>query len=499
MTTPPTVMLVEDTAEIRKRVTTVLERAGYEVVPVVSFGEGRAVIDNMPVDCILLDISLAGDPADGDPAARGGIRLMDYVAATAPNTPVVVVTSDEHAATAVAMLQRGALHYLNKPVPDEVTLHWAAIATELARSRRISTRGVGVEAVPKDGPEWHVGTTPAMVKAEHEVTLAAPTNANVLIFGRTGSGKEVVARAIHRRSRRARGPFVWIDCGSVPQDLIESELFGHEKGAFTGAIDRKIGLFETADGGTLFLDELPSLPLAAQSKLLRALENFTIRRVGGTRDIKVDVRLVSATNQDLEELIEEGAFREDLYYRLRVIPIDLPSLGERVQDIPYFATLFATAEREGVVPPQGLTERAIKALCEYPWPGNIRQLSNAMERAAILANGAPLIDVNHLPHEVVVGGRSDGRSFGGASSGPGIGVGGGSGANGAAPVAIEDTLPHDLPSDGLDLLAARDRWERRMMLQALARTDGNQTQAADLLHLTRDKWRSRMAKFGIGT
>jgi two-component system nitrogen regulation response regulator GlnG len=281
----------------------------------------------------------------------------------------------------------------------------------------------------------------------------------------------------------------------VPQELIESELFGHEKGAFTGAIERKIGLFEMADGGTLFLDELPSLPLEAQPKLLRALESFTIRRVGGTREIKVDVRLVSATNKDLEEMIEEGTFRDDLYYRLRVIPVDLPPLAERVPDIPYFATLFATAEREGVTPPKGLTARAIKALCDYPWPGNIRQLSNAMERAAILANGAELIDVNHLPHEIVIGDRI----VAGDRATAGYGYGSGSGANGAtAPGALDDTLPVDLPAEGIDLLAARDRWERRMMLQALARTDGNQKQAADLLHLTRDKWRSRMSKFGIG-
>ena len=480
----PTIMVVEDTKAIRDRVCMVLEREGYEAVPVTSYGEGRAVIDAMPIDCVLLDVSLAGDAEDGDPDARGGVRLMGYLHENAPNIPVVVVTSDKTAATAISFLQRGALNYLMKPVPDEVTLHWAAIGAELARSRRIATRGVGVESVPHDGPEWYVGSTPAMRKIEETVNLVAPTNASVLIYGRTGAGKEVVARTIHRRSRRARGPFVWINCGAVPRELIESELFGHEKGAFTGAIERKIGLFEAADGGTLFLDELSSLPLDAQPKLLRALEDFTIRRVGGTTERSVDVRVISATNRALEDMIDDGSFREDLYYRLCVMPIDLPSLNERVADIPFFALHFLTAKREGVTPPEGLTERAINALCEYRWPGNIRQLSNAMDRAAILSAGARLADVNHLSAEIFAGGpstaRRNGSSNGVKELGPADGV-----------------LPADLPPEGLDLLAVRDLWEQRMMVQALARMDDNQTRAADLLHLTRDRWRSRAAKFGI--
>ncbi len=485
MTAPPRVMVVEDIAEIRKRVCTVLERAGYEVVPAVSFGEGRAVIDAMSIDCVMLDISLAGDREDGDPNTRGGVRLMEYIAVNAPNTPVVVVTSDTHAATAASFLQRGVLQYLNKPVPDEVTLHWAAVGIELARSRRIATDGVGVEALPKDGPEWHVGSTPAMLKAEQEVNAVAPTNLPVLIYGRTGTGKEVIARAIRTRSRRARGPFVWINCGSFSQNLIESELFGHEKGAFTGALEKKIGLFEVADGGTIFLDELSSLPKEAQPNLLRVLEDFTIRRVGGTKDIKVDVRVISATNQDLAEMVDEGTFREDLLYRLRVMPIYLPSLSERVPDIPYFATLFLRQEREGVKPPERLTERAITALCQHHWPGNIRELYNAMDRAAVLAAGAPLVDVNLLPPDVIAGGLLSERRNGSS--------------NGARDLSsLDGVLPADLPHDGLDLLAVRDLWERRMMVQALARSDGNQTQAADLLRLTRDRWRSRASKFGIG-
>ena len=495
----PTIMVVEDTKLIRVRVCSVLERAGYEVIPVTSFGEGRAVIDNVPLDFVLLDVSLAGDTEDGDPGQRGGVRLMSYLAEHVPNTPVVVVTSDESAATAISFLQRGALHYLNKPVPDEVTLHWAAIGTELARSRRIATRGVGVEAVGHDGPEWHVGSTPAMLSAEEMVNLVAPTKAAVLINGQTGSGKEVVARAVHRRSTRSNGPFVWINCGAVPQELIESELFGHEKGAFTGAAERKLGLFEVADGGTLFLDELSSLPIDAQPKLLRALEDFRIRRVGGTSDVSVDVRVISATNYDLEDMIEDGTFREDLLYRLSVMPIDLPPLCERVQDIPFFSLLFLTADREGVTAPEGLTERAITALCDFDWPGNVRQLSNTMERAAIMAAGAPLVDVNHLPPEIATRSgsprRRNGVSSGGTSNGSINGA-----ANGAANEASWDLLavpPADLPYEGLDMLATRDAWEQRMMLQALARTDDNQKRAADLLRLTRDRWRSRMSKFGI--
>jgi transcriptional regulator with PAS, ATPase and Fis domain len=299
----------------------------------------------------------------------------------------------------------------------------------------------------------------------------------VLIQGEGGTGKEVVARALHNRSKRAGGPFIAVNCAALPENLLESELFGHEKGAFTHAFAQRRGMLELADGGTLFLDELTSMSREMQAKLLRALQEFRFRRVGGTKEIQVDVRVVSASNRPVVEAIRAGQFREDLFYRLCVVTLELPPLRDRAGDVPHFVHEFIAelrAEMGSTV--TGITDAAMWALGQYRWPGNIRELRNVIERAVIVANGAERIDVADLSDLVRLPEPLVAR-------------------NGHGPEGAEHP-PARLPAEGLDLKATGSTWEQAMIEQALARTDGNQSAAARLLRLSRDELRYRLEKYG---
>jgi two-component system response regulator PilR (NtrC family) len=471
MTQPHTILVVEDMKLARDYMARTLQKAGYDVLTAKTMSEAQSIIDEKAFDLVFLDLGLGKDDVHGE----RGRRVFGHLQSIVPEIPVIIVTADNTAGSAVDLLRRGAYYYAVKPIEAEELLHLAQTGIELRTARR--ALDVLRAVSERNGDVWYVGQTPRMQSIEGIVNRFAPSDAGILIQGESGTGKEVVARAMHERSQRADGPFVPLNCSAVPRELLESELFGHEKGSFTGAVGRQIGLLEMASGGTLFLDELAMMPAEMQSKLLRALQEFRIRRVGGRKEIKVDVRVISASNRDIHDAIREGEFRQDLYYRLCVMTIDLPPLRERRVDIPYFTQLFVDELNETMgTTVEGTTEAALWALTNYRWPGNIRELRNVIERAVILAAGERLIDVVHLPE--IVREVSSGDPF-------------------AADGLAGHGLPTVLPADGIDLKTVRDEWERSFIEQALERTSGNQSAAARLLHLTRDELRYRVEKFEL--
>jgi two-component system response regulator AtoC len=378
------VLLVDDDASTRKVAKANLALEGFEVIAAASGAEALARLAETDPLALVSDLKMP----DMD-----GIALMERVHASRPSLPVVLVTANATVETAVRAMQLGALHYLTKPIRfDELALVLRhAVAHE--RQRRDVARLTG-ELERAAGFEEMVGASPAVHEVFAMIEQVAPADATVLLRGETGTGKELVARAIHRRSPRRERPFVAVNCTAIPKDLMESEFFGHERGSFTGAAARRIGRFEQADGSTLFLDEVGDLDLAIQAKLLRVVQEQEITRVGGGDAVKVDVRIVAATNRDLEALVREGRFRDDLYYRLNVIPIRLPPLRERTGDLPalmeHFLGSFAARYGRSVpIPPPEL----LGAARAYPWPGNVRELRNLCERAVLMgwAAVAPIL------------------------------------------------------------------------------------------------------------
>ena len=366
-------LLVEDEATLRVELARVLERHGHRVVQV---GTLPAALDAQPgsFDLILTDLRLPG----GD-----GTRLV----APADGAPVLVMTAYGSVASAVQAMKDGAADYVSKPfAPDELLLVVERHLEAARLRRRSAALSAEVDrAFPIDGM---VGRSDAMRQVFERIRKAAPTDATVLVRGESGTGKELVARAIHAHSRRAGAPFVAVNCGAIPDTLIEAELFGHMRGAFTGANADRPGLVEAAHGGTLFLDEVGELPLAAQSRLLRVLQDGEVRRLGGNVTRRADVRLVAATHRDLKKMADEGGFRSDLYYRLRVVEVTLPPLRDRGDDLIEMAQVLAqrAAARLGGPAPR-FTPEAIDAIRAYHWPGNVRELQNALERALILCDG----------------------------------------------------------------------------------------------------------------
>ncbi len=369
------VLLVDDDPGVRKVAKANLSLEGFEVLTASSSGEALTRLSETDPLAIVSDLKMP----DVD-----GIGLMEKVHAMRPGLPVVLVTAHATVETAVQAMRRGALHYLTKPIRyDELGLVLRhAVEAERARRDVVRLRG---ELERAAGFEEMVGGSPEMQQVFSLVEQIAPTDATVLLRGETGTGKELVARAVHRRSPRRERPFVAVNCSAIPRELMESEFFGHEKGSFTGAVGRRAGRFEQADGSTLFLDEVGELDLGLQAKLLRVLQEREFTRVGSEKAIRADVRIVAATNRDLEALVKEGRFRDDLYYRLNVIPLKLPPLRERPGDVPSLMEHFlrSFAERYGrqapIAPPELLS-----AAQAYPWPGNVRELRNVCERAVLM-------------------------------------------------------------------------------------------------------------------
>jgi DNA-binding NtrC family response regulator len=379
------VLVVDDDLKMRTLVARVLSREGYVVRGAETGQDALDLFDTWSPDLILCDIRMPG---------MNGMELLARVHQVHPELPVVVMTGFGSVETAVEAMRAGAFDYFSKPFDlDELLIVVRKAAEHLQLRRELADLR---RQVPRAG--GFIGKSKAIQTVLNWIARAAPSDSTVVIYGKSGTGKELVARAIHRESKRSGGPFVPVNCAAIPETLIESELFGHAKGSFTGAVREHQGLFVEAAGGTLFLDEIGELPLAMQAKLLRALQDGEIRPVGKSESIKVNTRLVAATNRDLEADVEAGRFRDDLYYRLSVIPIYLPALNERPEYIPLLAVHFLERFAAGGVPKR-LTKEALRALERYDWPGNVRELENIMERACALVAG-PEIGLEDLPEKL---------------------------------------------------------------------------------------------------
>ena len=393
-----------------------------------------------------------------------GLAVLRAAKEHSPQTVVLVITAFASTETAVEAMKLGAYDYITKPFKmDEVKL---TIANALERKRlQDENQALKRQLRRERGFENFVGRNPQMLDIFDTIRKTADSLSTVLITGESGTGKELVARALHEESSRRSGPFVSVNCGAIPETLMESEFFGHLKGAFTGAVASTTGLFSAASGGTLFLDEITEVPQSVQVKLLRAIQEREVRRVGDTRDVKVDVRLIAASNRDVAKAVAEGMLREDLFYRLNVIPIHIPPLRERTEDIPLLAAHFIkkiAAELGKSV--RGVTPEALAILESYHWPGNIRELENVIERALVLGSGE-MLDTDALPADV------------------------------RRPRDVQD-VPVEIPESGLDLQATLDQIEQRYIQMALARTGGVQTRAAELLRVSFRQLRYKLQKYG---
>lgn len=450
MPQPPTVLVVDDESLVRWSLN---ERLALDGLRVVEAGTGKEALERAAegVDAVLLDYKLP----DSD-----GLAILAQLKERDRDLPVILLTAHSSVELAVQAMKGGAYHYANKPFNlDEVSL-LVEKALETTRLRR-EVRALRANESAPYAVDRIVGTSQKSTELKALIAKVAASRAStVLLTGESGTGKDLAAKVIHYNSERAARAFMNITCSAMPEALLESELFGHERGAFTDARQQKLGLLETADGGTVFLDEIGEMAPALQSKLLRFLEERAFRRLGGSADIRVDVRVIAATNRDLEEAVKEGKFREDLYYRLNVMRIELPPLRDRRSDIPvltaYFIDRFNAEFRKSV---QGLTPAAEELLARYTWPGNIRELRNAIERAMLLVE-TDVLDEADFP--LLANTRQVEAGF-------------------------------ELPSEGVDL----ETLERDLVKQALRRTGGNQTKAAALLGLNRDQIRYRIEKFGL--
>jgi DNA-binding NtrC family response regulator len=434
---------VDDEPALRNLMAERLSERGYEVVEAESGEKAVEYLDRFAFDVVITDLRLPG---------IDGTRVIDAARERYPGIVTIVITGYGTVKDAVDAIKRGASDFVAKPFQFDELVHVLEKALENRRlaSERDYWRSQAEERNQFGGI---LGKTAPMRKLFHLLETVAKSNSTILITGETGTGKEVVARAIHHNSPRRAHRFVALNCSAIPETLLEAELFGHVRGAFTGAVGARQGRFEQAHKGTLFLDEVGTMSTALQMKLLRALQEREFERVGDNQTIKVDVRVIAATNSDLAKMAKEGAFREDLYYRLNVIPIQLPPLRDRREDIPVLAKHFLEKFAAGV--PMQISQGAMRVLMAYPWPGNVRQLENAVERAVTLSAGRQEIDVADLPPEI--------------QDVP---------ASVAAPFV-------DFPEEGLDLPAYLHSIERDLIHRSLERTGGNRNKAAELLRIKR--------------
>jgi DNA-binding NtrC family response regulator len=453
------ILIVDDEEVLRDVLETVLHREGFDVVLAASGEEALSVLDGDPdVDLVILDVMLPG---------ISGIDTLRAVRIANPTLPVIVITAFSSIDGAIEAMKQGAFHYIPKPFKNEEVILTVNKALEQRFLSRENER-LKAELSEKYAYSNIIGKSESMRKIFDLIRLAAPSRSNILIFGESGTGKELVAKAIHHASPRARNAFVTVNSGSLPPELLESSLFGHMKGAFTGAIATKRGLFEVADGGSIFLDEIGNINLETQAKLLRVIQEKEFMRLGSVDTIRVDVRIIAATNADLSKLMADGRFREDLFYRLNVINIALPPLRRRREDIPllvaHFLEKYADENKRKV---KELTPDTMHILMDHAWPGNVRELENTIERAVVLCT-SERIGPDLLPDYLRFPVQSE------------------------QPAMI-------VPSDGISLKDAVSRYERTMILQSLEMANGVQKKAAELLQLKPSTLNEMMKRLGIGT
>jgi two-component system response regulator HydG/two-component system response regulator AtoC len=437
------ILYIDDEISALKAISAILKKAGFNILTATTAEEGISLLKETSIDCLLLDYRLP---------QMDGIELLKWLKYSGINIPVVMLTAYGTIEKAVEAMKLGAYHYLIKPVDTELLINVLKEAIE-----KSSMLFKEKEKVYSPFPEI-IGKSKAMQEVFYIMEMVAESNANVLITGESGTGKELVARAIYKKSSRNKKPFIIVDCTTIPENLLESELFGHEKGAFTGAVDRKMGLFELANGGTVFLDEIGELPMSLQKKLLRFLQEREIQKIGSAARIKVDVRVISATNRDLEKLVKEGTFREDLYWRLNVVRINLPPLREHKEDIPILVNHFLNKyAKENNKPIPQLEPEVMDALINYDWNGNVRELANVIERAVVLSPSG-VISMKHLPKRIT-----------------------------------EKTGWIAYKESSLNLLEV----EKSLILRALNTTGWNQTKASQILGISRKQLRTKMKHHGL--
>lgn len=443
-------LIVDDERGILETLSEILSDEGYFVFQAETAEEAFNIIEKEEVDLVFLDVWLPG---------MSGIDAIKQIKERYQELPVIMISGHANVEMAVKAVKIGAFDFLEKPLSIERVILTVERALQF---KKLERENVKLKSSLSKRHEL-IGSSKAINSIRQQIELIAKGDSRVLILGESGTGKELVARAIHSISERSSGAFVEVNCAAIPQELIESELFGHEKGAFTGAIDKKIGKFELADGGTLFLDEIGDMSLLTQAKLLRVIETQKFQRVGGTRDIKVNVRIISATNKDLSEEIKKGNFREDLYYRLNVVPIYLPPLRERKEDIPelinYFMTEFV---REKGWKYKALTERAVKILQNHDWPGNVRELKNAVERLMIMIP-SDRVDAEDIERLGLISKKGSEESYFKYNS----------------------------------LKEARDAFEKDFIIKRLKENNWNMTKTAELIGIERSNLYKKIKSLGI--
>ena len=465
-------LIIDDERMARANLARALERGGHESAQAGSGEEGLKLLAEQDFDVVITDIAMAG---------MNGMEVLKAVRSSKPDVEVIMVTGYPMIENAVEAMRLGAFHYLAKPYSLEEARMLVARALEKRRLRQqVAHMRAQLEA-SGSVPEM-VGASPAMCGLRQALMRLAPIDVAVLLQGETGTGKELAARTMHAQSQRARRRFLAVNCGALSPELLESELFGHEQGAFSGAVRRKEGLFEAASGGTLLLDEIGEMPSGMQVKLLRVLQEQNLRRVGGTVDIPVDVRIIAATNRNLKEEVEAGRFRRDLYYRVAVVTQELPPLRSRAEDVPLLARFFLTrlAEQGGAVP-LDIDDSALDALRLYPFPGNVRELANILERAAVFCPPGGSIGLAHLPPEVR---EAQGR---GAQPVAMATAPQGAVANTAQAHALGQSAP----------LVPLAEMEKQHILHALELAGDNRTLAADMLGISRSSLWRKLREYGV--
>jgi two-component system, NtrC family, nitrogen regulation response regulator NtrX len=445
------ILLVDDEANIRRMLGALLRDEGFAVTEAASGNAALLLLDQADPDVVLLDLMM--------PPGPDGLETLSRIRKRGSTAPVIMMSGKAQLTDAVRAVKLGAFQFLEKPLALEAVLVTVRAALELNRTRA-ENRALHAELARRG---TLIGSGPAMQQVRSLIGRVAPTEARVLITGESGTGKELVAAAIHEESQRKGHPFVTVNCAAIPRDLVESEMFGHERGSFTGATERRIGRFELADSGTLFLDEVGDLSQEAQAKLLRTLETGELQRIGAESVTRIDARVVAATNRRLDDAVSNGGFREDLFFRLNVFPIHLPPLRERLEDLP--ALVAHLAERVRPRHAASFTDAALDALASYSWPGNIRELANLVERLSILSG--PVVDAPAVR-----------QVLRGPTSPPGS----------AAPSSVQLGRP---------LNEALDEFERNLIGAALAQAEGNMAEAARILQTDRANLYRRMRRLGL--